>query len=45
MEGGEDYEQEKSTGKGQILGTMERMYNGRRYIGEQREFEKHDRVG
>jgi len=45
MRDGEDYEQKKSTRKGQILGMMEEMYSGREYVGEQRKSEEYNRVG
>ena len=38
----EDYKQEKSIRKGQVLGTMEGMYGQGRYLGEQREFEEYN---
>jgi len=32
--GGEDYEQEKGTGKGQVLGMMKEIYSGKRHMGK-----------
>jgi len=34
MGGQKDYEQEKGTGKRQVLGMMEEMHSGRRYLEE-----------
>ena len=39
-----DIKQEKNEGSSEIFNTVEGIYSGRRYMGEERKFEKYERI-
>ena len=44
MRGGKNIKQEKNKGSGKIPDMVERIYGRRRYMGEERKFEKCGRI-